>query len=90
MKRHAVYSSSVYAKRLLFKNHKEADMEDEAAFMISTMPNSNTQNQLRRKFSRIETVEDAKRFQKYYTCVDEKLVDELVKAYMIKNNRTNS
>jgi hypothetical protein len=81
----AYESSSVYQLYLTIRNRKKTEMSEDAQRMIAKYSQQNKRQSLHAKFSWLKTWDDVKEFQKYYTCVDKKIVEDLVANFTPKN-----
>lgn len=73
---------SIYLK---IRDTKKTEMQEEARRMIAKYSQQNKLQSLSAKFSWLKTWDEVKEFQKYYTCVDQKIVENLVANFKPKN-----
>ena len=59
-------------------------MQEEAQRMIAKYSQQEKLQSLSAKFSWLKTWDEVKEFQKYYTCVDQKIVENLVDKFVPK------
>ena len=72
---------SIYFK---IRNKKKTEMKEDARRMIALYSQDNKIKSLKTKFSWLETWDEVNEFKKYYTCVDEKTVQNLVSNFVPK------
>lgn len=72
---------SIYFK---IRDIKKTEMQEEARMMIANYSQWNKLQSLSAKFSWLKTWEEVKEFEKYYTCVDQKIVEDLVVKFVPK------
>lgn len=72
---------SIYLK---IRDRKKTEMQEEARRMIARYSQQNKLQSLSAKFSWLKTWDEVKEFQKYYTCVDQKIVENLVAKFVPK------
>lgn len=77
-------ASSNHSIYLKIRDRKKTEMREEARMMIARYSQHNKIQSLSAKFSWLETWDDVKEFQKYYTCVDRKIVEDLVSNFVPK------
>lgn len=77
-------SSSKHSIYLKIRDRKKTEMEEDARRMIAKYSEQNKLQSLTAKFSWLKTWDEVKEFQKYYTCVDQKLVEKLVANFVPK------
>lgn len=75
------YKHSIYIK---IRDRKKTQMEEKARRMIATYSQQNKLQSLTATFSWLKTWDEVKEFQKYYTCVDQKIVEKLVSEFVPK------
>lgn len=66
------------------RDAKKTEMREEALYMIAKYSYQNKLQSLGAMFSWLRTWEEVKEFQKYYTIVDEKIVNDLVSKFVPK------
>jgi len=74
---------SVYFK---IRNRKKTEMKEDAQRMIKLYSQQNKLQSLTAKFSWLKTWDEVREFQKYYTCVDQRIVENLVAGFIPKNS----
>jgi hypothetical protein len=72
---------SIYFK---IRDRKKTEMQEDARRMIAKYSQQNKLQSLSAKFSWLKTWDEVKEFQKYYTCVDQKIVENLVANFVPK------
>ena len=77
-------SSSKHSIYLKIRDTKKTEMQEEAQRMIAQYSQQNKLQSLSAKFSWLKTWDEVKEFQKYYTCVDQKIVENLVAKFVPK------
>jgi hypothetical protein len=77
-------SSSVYQFYLPIKDKRKTEMTEEANRMIAKYSQQNKLQSLTAKFSWLKTWDEVKEFQKYYTVVDRRIVENLVSNFLPK------
>ena len=77
-------SHSIYLK---IRNTKKTKMQEEAIRMIANYSQQNKLQSLTAQFSWLKTWAEVKEFQKYYTCVDQKIVENLVSNFVPKTSQ---
>jgi hypothetical protein len=75
----ASYKKSIYFK---IRDRKKTEMQEEARRMIAQYSQQKKLQSLSAKFSWLKTWDEVKEFQKYYTCVDQKIVENLVSKFV--------
>jgi len=69
---------------LKIRNKKATEMQEESQRMIANYSQQNKLQSLTAMFSWLKTWEEVREFQKYYTCVDNKIVENLVSNFVPK------
>ncbi len=77
-------ASSKHSIYLKIRDTKKTEMQEEARRMIAKYSQQNKLQSLSAKFSWLKTWDEVKEFQKYYTCVDQKIVENLVANFVPK------
>jgi hypothetical protein len=77
-------ASSKHSIYLKVRNKKRTEMQEDAQRMIAKYSQQNKLQSLSAKFSWLKTWDEVKEFQKYYTCVDQNIVDNLVAKFVPK------
>jgi len=77
-------ASSKHSIYLKIRDTKKTEMQEEARRMIARYSQQNKLQSLSAKFSWLKTWDEVKEFQKYYTCVDQKIVENLVAKFVPK------
>lgn len=77
-------SSSKHSIYLKIRDTKKIEMQEEAQRMIAKYSQQEKLQSLSAKFSWLKTWDEVKEFQKYYTCVDQKIVENLVDKFVPK------
>ena len=72
---------SIYFK---IRDRKKTEMQEDARRMIAKYSQQNKLQSLSAKFSWLKSWDEVKEFQKYYTCVDQKIVENLVANFVPK------
>lgn len=72
---------SIYLK---IRDAKKIEMQEEARRMIAKYSQQHKLQSLSAIFSWLKTWDEVKEFQKYYTCVDQKIVENLVAKFVPK------
>lgn len=75
-------ASSKHSIYLKIRNKKSTEMKEDAIRMISIYSQQNKLQSLTAKFSWLKTWNEVKEFQKYYTCVDQNIVENLVSKFV--------
>jgi hypothetical protein len=70
---------SIYFK---IRNKKKTEMQEKAQHMIAKYSYEKKVQELTAIFSWLKTWEEVEEFQKYYTCVDQKIVENLVSNFV--------
>ena len=77
-------SSSKHSIYLKIRDRKKTEMEEDARSMMAKFSQQNKLQSLTAKFSWLKTWDEVREFQKYYTCVDQKIVENLVAKFVPK------
>ena len=79
-------ASSRHSIYLKIRDKKKIDMQEDALRMIANYSQQNKFQSLTAKFSWLKTWDEVNEFQKYYTCVDQKIVENLVTNFIPKTS----
>jgi len=77
-------SSSKHSIYLKIRDRKKTEMVEDARRMIAKYSQQDKRQSLTAKFSWLKTWDEVREFQKYYTCVDKKIVENLVSKFVPK------
>ncbi len=77
-------ASSILTLRIPLKNAKKVELEEEVQRLISGTSSHNRLQTLSAKFSWLKTIEQVRQFEKDYSVVDRKIVENLVSNYIKK------
>lgn len=80
-------ASSRHSIYLKIRNKKKTEMQEDALRMIANYSQQNKLQSLTAQFSWLKTWDGVKEFQKYYTCVDQKIVENLVSNFVPKTSQ---
>lgn len=74
-------ASSNYSIYLKIRDKKKTEMKEDVDCMIANYSQQNKLQSLTAKFSWLTTWDEVKEFEKYYTCVDPTIVENLVAKF---------
>lgn len=76
------HSKSIWSFSINIRNRRKTEKEEEARNMIAKYSVYQRRQSLHTKFSWLKTWGEVEEFQKYYTCVDRKCVEDLVASFV--------
>lgn len=84
----SLYENLTYSCKSIYlkiRDKKKTEMEENARRMIVKCSQQDKLQSLSAMFSWLKTWEEVREFEKYYTCVDQKIVENLVANFKPKN-----